>query len=84
MAVVAGSPVRPIHPLGAFMPCPAGEWGGKTNYGEWIRNNAQDARSRSMTNSLPQFNPVKFDAEGLGPDGQGRRDEVHRHHFQAS
>ena len=40
---------------------PAGEWGGKTNYGEWIRHSAQipvdvyDA-------FVGRFNPVKFDA----------------------
>ncbi|MBM3310627.1 MAG: hypothetical protein FJY80_03865 [Candidatus Aminicenantes bacterium] len=40
---------------------PAGEWAGKTIYGEWIRNNAQipiDVYDKF----IGQFNPVKFDA----------------------
>jgi alpha-L-fucosidase len=40
----------------------AGEWGGQTNYGEWIRTNAEipiDVYDKL----LGQFNPVKFDAE---------------------
>jgi len=40
---------------------PAGAWGGKTIYGEWIRNNAQipiDVYDKFVG----QFNPVKFDA----------------------
>jgi len=40
---------------------PAGAWGGKTVYGEWIRNNAQipiDVYDKFVG----QFNPVKFDA----------------------
>jgi len=41
---------------------PAGEWQGKTNYAEWIRNNAEipiDVYEKFV----PQFNPVKFSAE---------------------
>lgn len=41
---------------------PAGEWGGKTNYGEWIRNNAQIPLT-TYDKFLAQFNPVKFNAE---------------------
>ncbi len=40
---------------------PAGEWGGKTNYGEWIRNNAQIPLP-TYDKFVAQFNPVKFDA----------------------
>ncbi len=40
---------------------PAGEWGGKTNYGEWIRNNAQIPIS-VYDKFVAQFNPVKFKA----------------------
>ena len=41
---------------------PAGEWKGKTNYGEWIRHSAQipiDVYDRFVG----QFNPVKFHAD---------------------
>ncbi len=41
---------------------PAGEWEGKTNYAEWIRNQAQipvDVYDKFVS----LFNPVKFDAE---------------------
>ena len=41
---------------------PAGEWGGKTNYAEWIRNQAEipvDVYDKFVS----QFNPVKFDAD---------------------
>ena len=41
---------------------PAGEWNGRTDYGEWIRNNARipiDTYDRF----LPQFNPTKFDPD---------------------
>jgi len=41
---------------------PAGEWGGQTNYGEWIRNNAQIPLP-TYDKFLQQFNPVKFNAE---------------------
>jgi hypothetical protein len=40
---------------------PAGEWGGKTIYGEWIRNNAQIPLP-TYDKFVAQFNPVKFDA----------------------
>lgn len=40
---------------------PAGEWGGKTNYGEWIRNNAQ-IPIETYDKFVGQFNPVKFKA----------------------
>ena len=41
---------------------PAGEWNGRTDYGEWIRNNAKipiDVYDRFQA----QFNPAKFDAD---------------------
>jgi alpha-L-fucosidase len=41
---------------------PAGEWNGKTNYGEWIRNNAQ-IPLEEYDQFLTQFNPGKFDAD---------------------
>lgn len=41
---------------------PAGEWGGQTNYGEWIRSNAQIPLT-TYDKFLQQFNPVKFNAE---------------------
>ena len=41
---------------------PAGEWNGKTNYGEWIRNNAQIPLA-VYDKFVGQFNPVKFDAD---------------------
>ncbi len=41
---------------------PAGEWNGNTNHAEWIRTTAQIPRETYDT-FLPQFNPVKFNAE---------------------
>ncbi len=40
---------------------PAGEWGGKTIYGEWIRNNAEIPLP-TYDKFVAQFNPVRFDA----------------------
>ncbi|HXX64904.1 MAG TPA: alpha-L-fucosidase [Bacteroidota bacterium] len=40
---------------------PAGEWKGKTDYGEWIRTSAE-IPLREYEQFVPQFNPVKFDA----------------------
>ena len=40
---------------------PAGEWNGKTNYGEWIRHSAQ-IPLKTYEQFVGQFNPVKFDA----------------------
>ena len=40
---------------------PAGEWKGKTNYGEWIRNNAQIPLDE-YDKFRGQFNPKAFDA----------------------
>jgi len=41
---------------------PAGEWNGKTEYGEWIRTSAE-IPLHEYDKFLWQFNPVKFDAE---------------------
>ena len=41
---------------------PAGEWEGKTNYAEWIRNQAQIPVDE-YDKFVSQFNPVKFDAD---------------------
>jgi alpha-L-fucosidase len=41
---------------------PAGEWNGKTGYGEWIRNSAEIPLS-TYDRFVQQFNPTKFDAE---------------------
>jgi alpha-L-fucosidase len=41
---------------------PAGEWGGKTIYGEWIRNNAH-IPIQVYDEFVGQFNPVKFNAD---------------------
>jgi alpha-L-fucosidase len=41
---------------------PAGEWKGKTDYGEWIRNNAQIPLAE-YGKFVGQFNPVGFDAD---------------------
>jgi alpha-L-fucosidase len=40
---------------------PAGEWGGTTTYGEWIRTSAQ-IPLKVYDRFVGQFNPVKFDA----------------------
>ena len=58
---------------------PAGEWHGRTDHGEWIRNNAQiplDVYDQFRA----RFNPVTFDADAWVAHGQGRRHEVPRHH----
>jgi len=41
---------------------PAGQWDGKTDYGEWIRHSAQIPLETYDQFQL-QFNPVKFDAD---------------------
>jgi alpha-L-fucosidase len=41
---------------------PAGEWKGKTEYGEWIRTSAQ-IPLEEYNNFVNQFDPVKFNAE---------------------
>jgi len=41
---------------------PAGKWGDKTNYGEWIRHEAQIPLPE-YEKLLIQFNPVKFNAK---------------------
>ncbi len=41
---------------------PAGEWNGKTGYGEWIRESAQIPVGQ-YDQFLSQFNPTKFDAD---------------------
>lgn len=41
---------------------PAGEWQGTTNHAEWIRTTAQIPLEK-YDEFLPDFNPVKFDAE---------------------
>lgn len=41
---------------------PAGEWKEQTNHAEWIRTTAE-IPSETYDEFLPQFNPVKFDAD---------------------
>ena len=41
---------------------PAGKWGDKTNYGEWIMHQAKIPRSEYSA-LAKQFNPVQFNAE---------------------
>jgi len=41
---------------------PAGEWGGKTDYGEWIRTSAEIPID-TYDHFREQFNPVKFNAD---------------------
>jgi alpha-L-fucosidase len=41
---------------------PAGEWNGKTDYGEWIRSSAEIPLP-VYDQFRPKFNPVKFDAD---------------------
>ncbi len=41
---------------------PAGEWNGKTNYAEWIRNNAE-IPLKTYDKFVDKYNPVKFDAK---------------------
>ncbi|MDP4282052.1 MAG: alpha-L-fucosidase, partial [Bacteroidota bacterium] len=41
---------------------PAGEWNGKTDYGEWIRNSGH-IPLETYNQFVPQFNPVKFNAD---------------------
>jgi alpha-L-fucosidase len=41
---------------------PAGEWNGKTDYGEWIRTSAQ-IPLEEYDKFVQQFNPIQFNAE---------------------
>jgi alpha-L-fucosidase len=41
---------------------PAGEWNGKTEYGEWIRHTAE-IPLKTYDEFLPRFNPVRFNAD---------------------
>jgi alpha-L-fucosidase len=41
---------------------PAGEWNGKTEYGEWIRHTAE-IPLETYDQFLPRFNPVRFNAD---------------------
>jgi alpha-L-fucosidase len=41
---------------------PAGEWIGKTGYGEWIRTSAE-IPLETYNQFVPQFNPILFDAD---------------------
>ena len=43
---------------------PSGEWGGKTDYGEWIRTDAQIPVEVYDT-LVTHFNPIKFNAEDI-------------------
>ena len=61
----------------------AGEWGGRDDYAEWIRNNAHiplEVYDRLLT----RFNPVRFDADQWVGDGARRRHEVPDDHHEAS
>ena len=42
----------------------AGEWGGRTDYAEWIRNNAK-IPMQEYDKLVGRFNPVQFDADRL-------------------
>jgi alpha-L-fucosidase len=42
----------------------AGEWGGRTDYGEWIRNNAK-IPIQEYDKLVGRFNPIQFDADRL-------------------
>ncbi len=44
---------------------PAGEWNGKTGYGEWIRTSAE-IPLEVYDQFRPKFNPVRFDADSWG------------------
>jgi len=47
---------------------PAGEWAGKTNYGEWFLEETKMPVSQ-YEKFAQQFNPVKFDAKEWGRNG---------------
>jgi hypothetical protein len=61
---------------------PAGEWNGKTGYGEWIRSSAE-IPLETYNQFVPQFNPILFDADAWVKMAKGGRHEVHRDHLQA-
>ena len=50
--------------------------------GEWIMNRGKIPMAEYQA-FAKQFNPVKFNAERMGENREGRRDEIHRHHQQA-
>ena len=48
----------------------AGEWEGKTNYGEWIRNNAK-IPIETYDQLLGRFNPTQFSADAFAKTAAG-------------
>ena len=48
----------------------AGEWGGRTDYGEWIRNNARIPIGE-YDKLLARFNPTRFSADALAKAAAG-------------
>ncbi len=63
---------------------PAGTWNGKQipGIGEWIMNRGKIPCADYQA-FAKQFNPVKYDADAMGPDGERRRHAIHRHHLEA-
>ena len=53
----------------------AGEWGGRTDYGEWIRNNAQIPIGE-YDKLVARFNPTKLLGRRVREGRGGRRREV--------
>jgi len=58
---VERSEVWYVYSLGLYS-VPAGQWGGQTNYSEWIMNKAKISRAEYAA-LAQQFNPVKFNAD---------------------
>ncbi len=61
---------------------PAGEWGGKTELRRVDPEQRPDPAAYLRQARRP-VQPGQVRCRGLGPHGQGRRDEVHRHHLEA-
>jgi alpha-L-fucosidase len=57
-----GLPIRSLRSPLASPPDMGGEWGGRTDYGEWIRNNAH-IPLEEYDKLVARFNPVLFDAD---------------------
>ena len=61
---------------------PAGEWNGRTDYGEWIRNNAKIPID-DYEQFRARFNPVDVRRRRVGTPRPAGGHEVHRHHVEA-
>ena len=79
--LVPRRPVRAVHPLGRLFGA-RGRVERQDQLRRVVPGRNQDARSQ-YEKFAGQFNPGEVRRQGMGPPGQRRRDEIHRHHLQA-